>query len=88
MANPITCGTCRHSIPAKMADGKIDFTRRFCRRYPPHPLMMPKNGGISMEFVWPVLDTAQVCGEWQNSDATDVALPGQAPLDAGPEKAN
>lgn len=72
-----TCGSCKFSHPAMGADRKIDFTRRLCKRFPPHPMLMPQQQGLSMQFVWPILDTAQNCGEWQGGGILEQMLSGE-----------
>lgn len=84
ISNIQTCGTCRFSVPAMGQDGKINFTSRVCRRFPPVPMMIPTPQGISMQFVWPQLDTSKNCGEWQGSGVIEMPLPGERKPEAEP----
>lgn len=75
-----TCGTCRFSTPALGADRKIDFARRLCKFLPPHPMLLPRpdGNGLTLQFIWPILDTGQNCGQWQgDARMVDTPLPGE-----------
>lgn len=75
-----TCGTCRFSAPALDANRKINFTQRLCKFMPPTPMLIPNpNGGLGMQSVWPIMDTGQNCGQWQEVRAEPL-LPGERPL--------
>lgn len=60
-------------------DKKIDFTRRICKFMPPQPMVVPTKDGITIQNLWPMMDTAQNCGQWQESQ-TEALLPGEKPL--------
>ena len=73
---PGTCGSCKYSIPAKKSDGTIDFRQRFCRRFPPTPIMMPTAQGPTIQFILPTLDVNATCWEFMDQGA-EVLLPGE-----------
>lgn len=77
------CGTCAYSglvevlVPGKIAGSEVKTARRFCRRNPPVPMMIPTSPTtaiISGQFP-PVEDTS-VCFEF---DIAPVGLLGDAP---------
>ena len=74
---PGTCGSCKYSIPAKRADGAIEFRQRFCRRFPPAPVMVPTAQGPAIQCLWPTLDAGASCWEFTEQGA-EVLLPGEA----------
>lgn len=70
------CGNCRFSLPAKNADGTLNFTQRWCRWGPPVAMWMPTKTGPVLQSMWPTLDASAVCGQHQFPGNAE-ALPGE-----------
>lgn len=84
------CGTCRHAAIAKGNDGKMNFSFKVCKRFPPTPLIMPGPPpvGFQIQPIFPVVSASEHCGEWAERTGV-VRLPGEdRPDDADTVKAD
>ena len=63
------CGLCAHGTIARSpTPGKLDFTKRECRRFPPQPMLFQGPGGVQIIMQFPVLERDQWCGEYERGD--------------------
>lgn len=58
------CLSCRHAVPARAPDGRINFSMKICIRMPPTPVVVPAApGSVSIQPMFPVVGKGVFCGE-------------------------
>lgn len=89
MSSQQECAHCHFAHFAKGQDGKIVFTHKVCKRYPPKPMALPAPApvGIQVQGMWPIVGAGEWCGEFQKRGDM-MAIPGSRSLDDAevPEK--
>ena len=78
--NTHDCGGCRFGGLGKGADGKISFTTRICKRYPPAVTLVPNGqGGAGLQALFPIVPLDGWCGEYQPRNDVE-EIPGEHPI--------
>lgn len=78
MALPSTsnCGRCRFA-EMLIERGQLDVNRRVCKKNPPMPIVIPVQGGMRVDFVFPQLPSDFGC--WSFEPRPTLAVEAAAP---------
>lgn len=71
MALPGTCGNCRFA-EMLVERGQLDVTKRVCKKNPPQPIVLPVQGGLRVDFVFPQLPTDFGCHSFERRPTLNV----------------